>query len=329
MSVDVVITDATFLDVDKERAAAEALGANFRRCDCRTPEDVVTAVTGAKVAVVQFAELSAKAVAGLAPGATVIRYGVGYDNLDVAAMNQKNVRGVYVPDYCISEVADHTAAMILARHRKLEAFDTSVRAGDWAAVKIAKPMKAFADTKIGFFGFGRIAQAVAERLVPFGFQFLASDPMFDPTKSNPLKAKSVSFDELVREADCISLHAPATPDTIGRINADVFAKMKPTSYLVNSARGDLIDEAALAIALTNGDIAGASIDVFLQEPLPAESPLRKAPNLSMSPHAAWYSDVAVESLQSLVADEITRALSGNPARCPIPTSTPTKIDIAS
>lgn len=321
MSADVVITDATFPDVEKERAAAEALGASFERCDCRTPADVTAAVKGAKVAVVQFAELNAEAVAGLASGAAVIRYGVGYNNLDVSAMNKRRVQGVYVPDYCVSEVADHTAAMILAKLRKLEAFDASVRAGDWAAVKIARPLKAFADTKIGFFGFGRIAQAVAERLVPFGFQFLAVDPMFDASKNNPLSAKSVTFDELIRDADCISLHAPATPQTIGRMNADAFAVMKSTSYLINSARGDLIDEAALAAALSSGEIAGASVDVFLQEPLPADSPLRVAPNLTMSPHAAWYSDVAVESLQSLVADEITRALTGEPARCPIPGST--------
>lgn len=325
MSADVVITDATFPDVDKERAAAQALGASFELFDCNTAEDVVAAVKGAKVAVVQFAELNAEAVAGLAPGATVIRYGVGYNNLDVAAMNDRNVHGVYIPDYCTSEVADHTAAMILAKLRKLEALDASVRAGDWAAVKVAKPMKAFSETKIGFFGFGRIAQAVAERLAPFGFQFLASDPFFDATKNNPLNVQSVSFDALIRDADCISLHAPATPETIGRINADVFTKMKPTSFLVNSARGDLIDETALAAALTNGEIGGASIDVFLQEPLPTDSPLRKAPNLTMSPHAAWYSDVAVESLQSLVADEVTRALNGKPARCPIPGSISTKI----
>ncbi|MFK8035694.1 MAG: C-terminal binding protein [Hyphomicrobiales bacterium] len=325
MSVDVVITDAMFPDVDKERAAAEALGASFELHDCKTPEDVVAAVKGAKVAVVQFAELNANAIAGLAPGATVIRYGVGYNNLDVAAMNESNVQGVYIPDYCTSEVADHTAAMILAQLRKLDALDASVRANEWAAVKVAKPMKAFSDTKIGFFGFGRIAQAVAGRLAPFGFQFLASDPFFDATKNNALNVESVSFDALIRDADCISLHAPATPETIGRINADVFTKMKPTSFLVNSARGDLIDETALAVALTSGDIGGASIDVFHQEPLPADSPLRQAPNLTMSPHAAWYSDVAVESLQSLVADEVTRALNGKPARCPIPGSLSTDI----
>ena len=318
MNTSVVVTDVTFPDVSKEQAAAEALEAGFERCECRTAEDVAAAVKGAKVAVVQFAELNASAIAGLAPGATVIRYGVGYNNLDTATMQQNNVQCVYVSDYCTSEVADHTAAMILAKLRKIETFDTSVRAGDWAAVQVAKPLKAFSDTKIGFFGFGRIAQAVAARLAPFGFQFLASDPMFDSTKNNTFKAKSVSFDELIQESDCISLNAPAAPETISRMNADVFAKMKPTSYIVNSTRGDLIDENALAAALSNGEIAGASIDVFLEEPLPTDSPLRTAPNLTISPHAAWYSDVAVESLQRLVADEITRALNGQPPRCPIP-----------
>ena len=325
MSADVVITDAAFPSVELERAAAEAHGASFQLCDCRNPEDVVSAVKGSKVAVVQFAKLNAKAVSGLAPGATVIRYGVGYNNLDITAMNERDVTGVYVPDYCTSEVADHTAAMILAQLRKLAALDASVRSGDWAAVQIAKPMKPFNETKIGFFGFGRIARAAAERLAPFGFHFLVSDPMFDAAKNKQMSIRSVSFDTLIRESDCISLHAPATPKTIGRINADVFTKMKSTAYLVNSARGDLIDETALAVALRRGDIAGASIDVFLQEPLAADCDLRSVPNITMSPHAAWYSDVAVETLQRLVADEITRALTGKSARCQIPESKPQHI----
>ncbi len=320
MSNDVVITDATFSDVDKEQAAAKNAGASFKRFDCKSSQEVVAAVKGAKVAVVQFAELNAAAIAELAPGATVIRYGVGYNNLDVGAMNELGIKSAYVPDYCTSEVADHTAAAILSKLRKLDAFDASVRAGDWAAVKIAAPMKAFSDTKIGFFGFGRIAQAVAERLTPFGFQFLAADPMFDIEKNQSLNVTSVSFDRLIAESDCISLHAPANQETIGRMNAQVFSDMKPTAYLVNSARGDLIDEEALAAALKSGDIAGASLDVFVAEPLAADSPLRSAPNLALSPHAAWYSDVAVESLQQLVADEISRALAGQSPRCPIPGS---------
>lgn len=314
----VVITDATFPDVTKEEAAARAAGATFERHSCKTAEDVAAAVKGADVAVVQFAPLTRAAIAGLAPGATAIRYGVGYNNFDVAALNDHAVKAAYVPDYCTAEVADHTAASILALLRKLPALDASVRKGEWAAVGIAKPLKSFAQTTIGFLGFGRIAQEVAARLAPFGFHFLAHDPYF--TGQFP-RLTLTDLPTLLAESDALTLHAPATPETTGIINTTTLAKMKPTAILVNTARGDLIDETALAAALTKGTIAGAALDVFVTEPLPADNPLRHAPNLLLGPHAAWYSDVAVERLQSLVADEITRALTGQGVRKPIPGST--------
>lgn len=314
----VVVTDATFPDVEVEAAAARAGGARLRRCDCKTDDDVVREVAGARVAVVQFAPFTARAVAALAPGATVIRYGVGYNNLDTDAMRAAGVRGAYVPDYCTDEVADHTAAMILSRLRKLPAFDSSVRAGDWQAVGVARPMPAFRDTTVGFFGFGRIAQSVAARLAPFGFRLIACDPFLGAAGHTSPAVESVSFEGLLARADCISLHAPATKETISVFGAGAFTAMKRTAILVNSARGDLVVEADLAAALCAGTIAGAALDVFMAEPLPAKSPLRGAPNLSLSPHAAWYSDVAVRELQRLVADEIARALRGDPVRRPIP-----------
>lgn len=314
----VVVTDATFPDVAKEEAAARAAGASFERHDCRTAEDVAAAIKGASVAVVQFAPLTRAAIAGMAPGGTAIRYGVGYNNFDVAALNDHGIKAAYVPDYCTAEVADHTAASILALLRKLTALDASVRRGEWAAVANAKPLRSFSETTIGFLGFGRIAQEVAARLAPFGFQFLAHDPYF--TGSFP-RLRLADLPTLLAEADALTLHAPATPETQGIINAANLARMKPTAVLVNTARGDLIDEAALAAALTSGAIAGAALDVFLTEPLPADNPLRQAPNLLLGPHAAWYSDVAVERLQSLVADEIKRALTGQGVRKPVPGST--------
>lgn len=233
-------------------------------------------------------------------------------------MRLAGVRGAYVPDYCTDEVADHTAAMILARLRKLAALDASVRAGDWRAVSVARPLAAFSETTIGFFGFGRIAQSVAARLEPFRFRFIACDPFMGAASNGGPVVKSVSFAELLAWSDCISLHAPATPETVGAFGADAFAAMKANAILVNSARGDLVVEADLARALASGAIAGAALDVFAEEPLPIASPLRSVPNASLSPHAAWYSEVAVRELQRLVADEIERALRGDPARCPIP-----------
>ena len=315
---DVVVTDATFPDVAAEAAAAQASSASFRRASCRTAEEVADAVRGARVAVVQFAPLTREAIAGLAPGATVIRYGVGYDNFDLAALKEHGVKAAYVPDYCTDEVADHTAAMALALLRRLPQLDASVRRGEWAAVKVSKPLKPFSETNLGFLGFGRIAQGVRDRLAPFGFQVIAHDPWQEGKHEG---VRFVDLPTLLAEADILSLHAPATETTRGVISAEALSRMQPHAVIVNSARGDLIDEAALAAALTDGRIGGAALDVFRTEPLPAESPLRTAPNILLTPHAAWYSDAAVARLQGLVADEITRALDGQSPRRPIPGTT--------
>ncbi len=313
----VVVTDATFPDVALEQAAATTQGALFERRACKTADDVADAVKGADVAVVQFAPLTRAAIAGMAPGAVAIRYGVGFNNFDLAALNDAGVAAAYVPDYCTAEVADHTAAAILMLLRKLAPLDAQVRRGAWNVTAVTRPMPAFDQTTIGFLGFGRIAQEVAKRLMPFGFRFIATDPFGVPTAG----VAFVDFPTLLARSDCLTLHAPATKDTVGIMNAAAFAQMQPTAFIVNSARGDLVDEAALAAALTAGKLGGAALDVFAVEPLPDASPLRNAPNLVLTPHAAWYSEVAVHKLQSLVADEITRALTGQPPRRPIPGTT--------
>lgn len=317
----VVVTDATFEDVAPEAAAAEAAGADFARCSARTPEAVVEAVAGAAVAVVQFAPFTAAAAAAMAKGGAVIRYGVGYNNLDLEAIRSLGLRAAYVPDYCTEEVADHTAAMALTLLRRITAFDASLRRGEWAVQKVAAPMPPLSASVVGFLGFGRIARAVAARLHAFGMTVIAHDPFHTPSAGDP-PAEMVDMAALFSRADCLSLHAPSTPETVGIVNARTLATMKPTAMIVNTARGDLIDEAALAEALVAERLAGAALDVFAEEPLPADSPLRQAPNLLLSPHAAWYSDVAVQRLQELVADEITRALNGRPLRRPIPGTAP-------
>lgn len=318
MNARVVITEATFPQVEREQAAAKNNGASFERFACKNADEITQAVKGANVALVQFGILNEQAIAGMAPGASVVRYGVGFDNLDVAALKKHGVSGAYVPDYCTSEVADHTAAMILTQLRKLVPMNASVCNGDWKPVQVSAPLKSFEETTIGFLGFGRIARSVADRLVPYGFKFVACDPIFNEDTDNPHNARKVDFDGMFEQSDCLTLHAPATGETTRIVNEVSLKKMKNTAYIVNSARGDLIDEPALAAALNSGEIAGAALDVFSAEPLPADSPFRNAANLLMSPHAAWYSDASVDKLQSLVADEITRALTGQPARRPIP-----------
>ena len=209
---------------------------------------------------------------------------------------------------------------MLAQLRKLPALDASVRAGDWKAVAVAKPMKPFSQTLIGFFGFGQIGKGVHARLKGFGFQFGVADPAVSEEEAAALGLEKFTAEELFRQADAITLHAPANSATTHFVNAARLAEMKPNSVLVNSARGALIDEDALATALTRGQIGGAALDVFEAEPLPANSALRDAPSTLLTPHVAWYSDAAIGRLQQLVADDIANHLAGRPLRQPVPGS---------
>ena len=314
----VVVTDYTFPTLTQEEAAAREGGADFAAFQCKSAEDVAKAVAGADVAVVQFASFGSAAAAAVKPGATVIRYGVGYDNIDIPAARHHGLQVGYVPDYCADEVADHTAAAALSMLRKLPALDASVRRGEWAAVKVCKPMKPFSDTVFGFFGMGQIGRAVLSRLAGFGFRFIVADPGIDPAQAAALGVTLTDAETLLRSADIISLHAPATAQTTGYFNAVRLASMQPHAIIINSARGQLIVEDDLAAALTAGIIAGAALDVFGAEPLAASSSLRAAPNLLLTPHAAWYSEAAIGRLQGLVAQDIARALRGELPRKPVP-----------
>lgn len=314
----VVVTDYTFPSLRREEAAARAAGAEFAAFQCETAEEVAAVVRGATLALVQFAPLTAAAIEAMSPGAAVIRYGIGFDNVDVAAATKRNMPVGYVPDYCRDEVADHAATSLLTCLRKIPALDASVRAGRWAVVEVAKPIRPFTDTLVGFFGFGQIGRRVLERLIPFGFRFAAADPVLSAAEADELGVEILDADRLFATADAISLHAPATAATIGFVNASRLATMKRHAVIVNTARGNLIDEAALAASLCAGGIAGAALDVFRCEPLPAGSPLRDAPNLVLTPHAAWYSDVAIDRLQELVAEDIANYLAGRPLRQQVP-----------
>ena len=210
----VVVTDYGFPSLDQERAAAEKHGAVFEAFKCKTAEEVSDAVVGAKVAVVQFAPLAERGLERLAPGAGVVRYGVGYDNIDVAAAARRKIPVGYVPDYCVDEVADHTAVLILTALRKIPALDRSVREGRWDAVGVMKPLPAFAKTTIGFVGLGRIGRAAMQRLRPFGFHFAVSDPALGPKDARELEIQLMDLPQLFRQADVLSLNVPATSATI-------------------------------------------------------------------------------------------------------------------
>ena len=314
----VVVTDANFPDLAAERAVAEEGGADFRVFQCKTRAETCVALNGADVALVQFAPVDAEAVSKMNPSATIIRYGVGWDNVDTKAARVHGSHVAYVPDYCLDEVADHATALALALSRKLFPFDSAVREGEWAPAKVAAPLKSLSQSIAGLVGVGRIGRKVMDRLRPFGFQLMAADPALSKQDAMELGVEKCDYPDILMRADLAIFNAPSTLQTRGMLNASALAMAQTGIMVVNCARGDLINESDLAVALKSGKVAAAGLDVFNTEPLPADSPLRDAPNVIFTPHAAWFSNRSIVNLQRLAADEVSRALRNEPPRKPVP-----------
>lgn len=318
----VVVLDEAFGNVDAEHTVAAAHGAAFERFQCRTADDARAAAAGADVAFVNFAPVDASVIGVLAPGALVIRYGVGYDNVDLAAAQAAGVRVANVPDYGVDTVADHTVALLLAGLRRVVEYDHTIRRDGWVGPTGLGPVRSLAETTIGLIGTGRIGLQVAARLAPFGCTVQAHDP-YAPAAVFGERLTRVELPVLLDTSDAVSLHCPLTADNRHLIDRRTLSTMKRGALLVNTSRGGLVDTDAVVEALDDGRLGGAALDVFEAEPLAADSPLRTHPRTILTPHAAFYSTGSLRALQQLAADEAGRALRGEPLRCPVVAANPT------
>lgn len=305
----VVVVDTKFPSYDRERAILEPLGAVVETHHCRTPAEVLEVAAQADILLVSAVPIDATTITGLKRCRGIIRYGVGYDIVDVAAATASGIPVVNVPDYCTEEVADHTLALILASIRKLPQVARSISQGLWGAVA-ARPVHAPRGRKLGLLGVGRIGGAVVQRARPFGFAIQAHDPYLSDDDFRELGITSVSFNDLLASSDVLSVHLPMTKETRHVIGTSSLARMKPEAFLINVSRGGLVDESALIDALDNGRIAGAALDVFEREPLEVNSPLLSVENLIVTSHCAWYSEDALARLQEFAAFEAARLLRG-------------------
>lgn len=313
-----VVTDHAFVDTDHEERVAAALGAELSVYRCAEPAETTEAVRGAAAVLVNFAPIGAEQLAVMAPAATVVRYGVGVDNVDLAAAARAGVAVANVPDYGVATVADHAASLLLALLRRIPLWDAGIRREGWVRPGAAGAVPAFDRTTVGLLGAGRIACSLADRLAPFGFRVLAHDPFAEAEQVRRHGIELADLDAVLSQADALSLHLPATPATVGMIDADLLARLRPGCVLVNTSRGALVDETAVAAALAAGQLGGAGLDVFNPEPIAADSPLRDQANVLLTPHAAFYSESSLQALQRLAAEEAGRALRGEPLRCPVP-----------
>ncbi|MFC6083572.1 NAD(P)-dependent oxidoreductase [Sphaerisporangium aureirubrum] len=272
-----------------------------------TPAQVAELTAGADALVVTLHRLDEPHFAAMADSVRVIgRAGVGLDTIDLDAAARHGVAVVHQPAYATGEVATHAMAMLLSLQRRLSQSDALVRRDGWGGAADIGPIFSLDDAAVAVLGCGRIGRAVVDRLVPF----VREVRVFDPLVTEPVPGARMVADlgELLDDAEALSLHVPLTPETRHVIGRREIRRMRPGALIVNVSRGGLVDEEELALALADGHLAGAGLDVFETEPLPGSSPLRTAPNLLFSPHNAWNSGTAARRLAEwTIADVISYA----------------------
>jgi D-3-phosphoglycerate dehydrogenase len=263
----------------------------------RTPEAVLKAARGCDVVMIQSVRplLNRGVIQKLEQCRCIVRLGIGYENVAVDAATEQGILVCNAPSYCIDDVADHALALLMAGVRHIARQDRWIRAGRWDRTG-ARPARRMKGCTIGFIAFGRIARALAERVSGFGMTLLAYDPYVDANTVTEHGAEKVELGELLHRADFISVHCPLTDETHHLLGTREFGLMKEGVFLVNTSRGPVVDESALVDALTSGKIWAAGLDVFEQEPLPLDSPLRAFDNVILTPHVGANSEESVADL---------------------------------
>ena len=310
MAMKVVVTDHTFESLEIERAVLEPEGCQVVGPGSKTEQGLIELVGDADGVITQFARIDAPVIAAMRRARVIVRYGIGVDNVDLAAARARGIPVCNIPDYCIDEVADHTLALILNLTRQIIAHRDRVRGGRWESGAPLESMRALKELTLGIVGFGRIGREVAARLRAFKCPVSVSDPAVPRAEVEGAGCKAVGLEELLRTADLITLHCPSNADTRRMINRETLAMMKPGALLVNVGRGDLVETRALIDALRTGHLAGAGLDVCDPEPIESDSPLLTMDNVILTPHVASASVPAVAALRHGAAERVAKALRG-------------------
>jgi D-3-phosphoglycerate dehydrogenase len=308
--VRILATDQNFGDnAAVERELVTAAGGELELAECADEEAVAAALERhmPDALLVQFAQVGARALQGAATLRAIVRVGVGIDNVDTRAASAAGIAVARVPDYCVDEVADHTLALLLAVERGIVALAAETGSGGWD-LRAAGPVRRLSGRTLGLVGYGRIARAVGRRARPLGLELAAHDPWAGAFEGAEAVA---SLDELLGRSDVLSLHVPLTEETRGLIGSRELGLLPKGAVLLNTARGGLVNEAALAEALRSGRLRGAGLDVLAGEPPAPGHPLEAVPNLVLTPHAAFYSEEAVLELRRRSVETALALLAGD------------------
>jgi D-3-phosphoglycerate dehydrogenase / 2-oxoglutarate reductase len=311
----VAVSDIVFPNLDRARAVLSAIGAELRLAEEPKPEAILRVAKDADALLATYAKITADMIRQMTRCRIISRFGIGVDNVDIPVATERGIVVTKVPDYCIDEVSDHAVALLLTAVRKIPLANSLVQQGRWEMPAVV-PIHRLRGSVLGLVGFGRIPQLVAPKAQAFGMRVVSFDPYIPKDVFDRAKVESVDFPQLLKLSDYVSIHAPLLPETQGLFNADAFRQMKPHAYLINTARGPIVDEAALAHALDAGQLAGAALDVMTKEP-PTGSPLLGRPNVIITPHTSFYSEESLNDLETKAAEEVVRVLKGQAPKNPV------------
>ena len=316
----VVVTDYIEEDLDWEAEQLARAGVEFKahQLKFRPEDEVVERIGDADVVVVNMVKMTESLLSRLPKCRLLIRHGIGYDNVDVAACTKHGIQFAYQPDYCKEDVAEHAIALLFACARKVlwsrRTLDRSSAAGQWDFSDLF-PISRLDGKTLGIVGVGRIGSRVYRKLKTFGFRMIGTDPYLSEARRRELGLEFVDKETLFRRSDFVTVHTPLNDETRHLVNAETLGWMKPTAYLINTSRGPMVDADALAEALRSGRISGAAIDVYDVEPPPPDFPLFGLDNVVLTPHIGWASEEAGWEIRRSIVADILAAAEGRTARC--------------
>jgi D-3-phosphoglycerate dehydrogenase / 2-oxoglutarate reductase len=305
----VVLIEHNYASTEVERRIIEAAGGEFIDAERLPLSEALELCREAEGILFRRIPVTREMIREFRKCRVIVRYGVGTDNVDTQAATEAKIIVGHVPAYCVDEVSSHAIALMLACARKIVATHKRVEHGAWE-VHREHPLYRVAGKTVGIVGLGTIGRAVVRKLRGWDVELLAADPFIEAERARECGVTLVDFETLCRRSHFVTLHLPLLPETRHLLSAKAFALMQPGAILVNTARGPVVDTGALLAALHGRQIAAAGIDVFEEEPLPVDSPLRRHPRIVVTDHAAWYSEESQQELQRTAAEQVALVCGG-------------------
>lgn len=305
----VVLTDYAYDTLQPFIDVYRAANVEFIPLQCKTREEIMAATKDADAVMTHYDQIDSEVIHNMQNCKIIIRSAVGIENIDVEAATACKIPVANVPDYCIEEVSDYALLLLLACAKKFCILEHAVQNGQWD-YSITKPAYSVHGKTLGLIGCGNIAQAVARKAKAFDLRVIGSDPFFADKGIAPAGIELVTQEEVLKQSDFVSLHAPLNKYTHHMINATTLGLMKKGAILINTARGPLVEGKALKEAILSGALMGAGLDVLEEEPIRKDNPLLGLDNVILTPHCAWYSEGSMHKLLESAAEEVVRALQG-------------------